>query len=480
MLEYLIARGGGLVVPIIPVVVGTLRAWLAEQPAPTAAWVTSIGYKAKPGRFCLVPDAAGGIQRVVLGVEKGPDIWSYGALPWALPEGTYRIEANLGTPAATQAALGWALGGYAFTRYKKRQRGCAKLVWPARADRAAVERTAEAIFLVRDLVNTPAADMGPAELAAAAKRLAQEHGASFKEIVGDGLLKANYPAVHAVGRASSRPPRLVDLRWGKAGPRITLVGKGVCFDSGGLDLKDAKGMRLMKKDMGGAAHALALAQMIMSAGLRVQLRVLVPAVENSISGNAYHPLDILPTRKGITVEVGNTDAEGRLILCDALAEAASEKPDLIVDCATLTGAARQALGTDLPALFCNKDAVAAALLRHGQAESDPLWRLPLYRPYRRNLDSAIADISSTGADDAQGGAITAALFLNEFVGDTPWVHIDLMAWNKKARPGRPEGGEAMGLRALYALIAEKAAAGNGGGAPQMRRRQRAANGNGHG
>jgi leucyl aminopeptidase len=268
--------------------------------------------------------------------------------------------------------------------------------------------------------------------------------------------------VHAVGRASSRPPRLVDLRWGRHGPRITLIGKGVCFDSGGLDLKSSSGMKLMKKDMGGAAHVLALAQMIMAANLRVRLRVLVPAVENSVSGDAFRPLDILPTRKGLTVEIGNTDAEGRLILCDALAEADREKPDLIVDCATLTGAARVALGPELPALFCNDDATADALLRHGLAERDPLWRLPLHAGYRRQLDSKIADLNNA-PDWPFAGAIIGALFLAEFVdAATPWVHIDMMAWNTAGRPGRPEGGEATGLRALYAMIAERAAGGRKG------------------
>ncbi|MGH6959389.1 MAG: leucyl aminopeptidase family protein, partial [Dongiaceae bacterium] len=324
--------------------------------------------------------------------------------------------------------------------------------------REAVERTARAVFLVRDLVNTPAEDMGPAELAAAAEGVARAAGARLKVVVGDALLKANYPMVHAVGRASARAPRLIDLRWGDRGPRIALVGKGVCFDSGGLDLKPSSNMLLMKKDMGGAAHVLALAQMIMATGLPVRLRVLVPAVENSVSGNAFRPLDVLRSRKGLTVEVGNTDAEGRLILADALAEACTEKPDLLVDCATLTGAARVALGTDLPALFANDDATAEALLRHGQAEDDPLWRLPLHRPYRKQLDSKVADINNVSAG-AYGGAITAALFLAEFVEPAvPWVHIDMMAWNVSARPGRPEGGEAVALRALYALIAERAAA----------------------
>jgi leucyl aminopeptidase len=300
--------------------------------------------------------------------------------------------------------------------------------------------------------------MGPAELAEAAKGVARAGGAKFSAIVGDQLLKQNYPSVHAVGRASSRPPRLIDLRWGRSGPLIALIGKGVCFDSGGLDLKPASGMLMMKKDMAGGAHVLALAQMIMAADLPLRLRVLVPTVENSVSGDAFRPLDVLRTRKGLTVEVGNTDAEGRLILSDALAEASTEKPVLMVDFATLTGAARVALGTDLPAMFCNDDVTAEALLRHGLAVDDPLWRLPLHKGYRNQLDSPIADINNV-SDGSYAGAITAALFLQEFVEPgIPWVHIDLMAWNLANRPGRPKGGEAMALRAVYSLIAEKAQA----------------------
>jgi leucyl aminopeptidase len=455
-LDHLTRRAAGKAIPITPVTAQQLKVWLKAQRASVRKWVEGVGFEAKPGSNALVPGADGAPGRVLVGVEARPDIWSYGALPKALPRGTYRIDANLGAAAATRAALGWALGGYAFARYKK-QPSVARLVWPDGADRAAVERAATAAFLVRDLVNTPAEDMGPAELAAAAKAVAGAHGAKLKIIVGDDLLNANYPLVHAVGRASVRAPRLIDLRWGSRGPRITLVGKGVCFDSGGLDLKPAQGMLLMKKDMGGAAHMLALGQMIMAAGMPVRLRVLVPAVENSVAGNAFRPLDVVRSRKGMTVEIGNTDAEGRLILCDALAEACTEKPDLIVDCATLTGAARVALGPDLPVLFSNHDGTAEALLRCGIEEDDPLWRLPLHKPYRRMLDSKVADINNV-SESSFAGAITAALFLDEFVEPTiPWVHIDMMAWNPSARPGRPEGGEAQALRALYALIAEKAA-----------------------
>jgi leucyl aminopeptidase len=455
-LDHLTSRAAGKAIPITPVTAQQLKAWLKAQRKSVRKWVEGIGFDGKPGSHALVPGADGAPGRVLVGVEAKPDIWSYGALPKALPRGTYRIDAKLTSAVATRAALGWALGGYAFARYKK-QPAVARLVWPEGADRAAVERATTAAFLVRDLVNTPADDMGPAELAAAAEAVARAHDAKLKVTVGDQLLGANYPLVHAVGRASVRAPRLVDLRWGGRGPRITLVGKGVCFDSGGLDLKPASGMLLMKKDMGGAAHVLALAQMIMAANLPVRLRLLIPAVENSVSGNAFHPLDVIRSRKGLTVEIGNTDAEGRLILCDALAEACTDEPDLIVDCATLTGAARVALGPELPVLFSNDDGTADALLRCGLEEDDPLWRLPLHKPYRRMLDSKVADINNV-SESSYAGAITAALFLNEFVDPAiPWVHIDMMAWNPAARPGRPEGAEAQGLRALYALVAEKAA-----------------------
>jgi leucyl aminopeptidase len=298
--------------------------------------------------------------------------------------------------------------------------------------------------------------MGPAELAAAAQELAKTHKAKIKVVVGDDLLKQNFPMIHAVGRASVRAPRLIDLTWGKeSDPKVTLVGKGVCFDTGGLDLKPAAGMLNMKKDMGGAATMMAVASMVMACNLPVRLRLLVPAVENSVSGNAFRPLDVVPTRKGISVEIGNTDAEGRLILCDALHEGASEKPTMMVDCATLTGAARVSLGTDLPALFCNNDELANGLLASGEEVTDPMWRMPLYRPYRRLLDSKVADINNVSGGTF-GGAITAALYLQEFVPDeVPWAHFDMMAWNNAPRPGRPEGGEAQAARAIFATIEKR-------------------------
>jgi leucyl aminopeptidase len=450
-------------VPLHPVSKEGLAAWLASRPAHQRAWAERAGFKAEPGATLFLPDAQGAPAGVALGVEPPdhPDrgLWSYAGLPEALPPGNYRIDAALDRAAATNGALGWALGTYGFTRYKARKSELPSLVWPEEADRGQVLRTAEATALARDLINTPAADLGPAELAAAARGLAERHGATLVVTAGDALLAENYPAIHAVGRASTKPPCLIDLRWGAPGdPKVTLVGKGVCFDSGGLDIKPSSGMKLMKKDMGGAAIVLALASMVMAAGLKVRLRLLVPAVENMIAGNAMRPLDILPTRKGLTVEVGNTDAEGRLILCDALAEADTEQPALLIDCATLTGAARVALGPDLPVVFTRQDALYDELARHAGAAADPLWRLPLGPGYRRMLDTKPADLSSTG-DSPHAGAITAALFLAEFVSsETPWLHLDMMAWNPRARPGRPEGGEPQALRALYGLVAARATA----------------------
>ena len=447
-------RADAKTVPIVPIEKDVFEAWRADRPETMRAWVKSTGFKATPRSLSLVPGEDGALGGVLLGVEAHDDFWAYADLPGRLPVGTYRIDARMDRAAATGAALGWALGCYAFDRYvAKSAAPVPALIWPEGADRAHVRAAAEATTAVRDLINTPAGDMGPAELAAAARRIADAGGARVTEIKGGALLRRGYPTIHAVGRASDDAPRLIDLRWGRTdAPGVTLIGKGVCFDSGGLDIKPAQGMLRMKKDMGGAAHVLGLAQMIMTAGIDVRLRVLIPAVENSISGNALRPLDVIKTRSGITVEVGNTDAEGRLIMCDALTEAETERPALLVDCATLTGAARMALGAELPAFFCNDDALAEEFANTGETVSDPVWRLPLWRPYRRMLDSKTADINNV-SEGGMAGAITAALYLQEFVNrETPWIHLDIMAWNLAARPGRPVGGEAQGMRALYALI----------------------------
>ena len=463
MFDHLIDRAAEAV-EIVPLRAQRLEAWVKRQAPSVGQWVRSAAFTAKPGSVCLVPSAEGGLAQVLVGIEEGLDRWSIAALPASLPKGNYKLAESVDGNDAEAACFAWAIGAYRFLRYKKREGDLARLVWPAGIDRAAIRRTVAALILARDLINTPAEDMGPPHLAEAAKAVAKAHKAKFSVIVGDDLLKKNYPAIHAVGRAAARPPRLIDLSWGTSGSRLTLVGKGVCFDSGGLDLKPSSGMLLMKKDMGGAALMLALAQMIMEAGLKIRLRLLIPAVENAVDGNAYRPLDVIRTRKGITVEIGNTDAEGRVILCDALAEAQSDTPDLILDAATLTGAARVALGPDLPALFCNDDDIADALLRHGKAEDDPLWRMPLHKGYRSLLDSKVADINNV-SDGSYAGAITAALYLQEFIDPgTRWAHIDTMAWNTRDRPGRPEGGEALGLRALFAFVSAWAQPKKGKGA----------------
>jgi leucyl aminopeptidase len=457
--KHLIDRDDGTAIPITPVAKARLASWLERQTPALRAWLDSTRFGAEAGEISLVAGADGRLARVLVGFgDEEP--FPFGALPDRLPEGAYRLapEGAAAEPAGWQhrAVLGWALGTYAFARYKARKKGFAALVWPEEVDRAGVAAMAEAIFLVRDLINTPANDLGPADLAAAAVAVARKHGARATVIAGEDLLKANYPSVYAVGAAASRPPCLVDLVWGEAdAPRVTLVGKGVCFDSGGLDIKPAEYMKLMKKDMGGAAHVLGLASVVMAAKLPVRLRVLIPAVENAVGSRAMRPLDVIKSRNGLTIEIGHTDAVGRVILSDARAEASSEKPALLLDYATLTGAARVALGADLPALFCNDEALAADLLRHGAAENDPLWRLPLWRGYRKMIDGATADLTNS-AEGGHAGAITAALFLREFVGEgVPWAHIDLLAWNLKARPGRPEGGEAQTLRAAFALLKER-------------------------
>jgi len=441
-------------VSITPVTAATLPAWI-ERHAQSKPWLASIGFKAAPGTFAFVP-TADGRHTVLAAPNDEPSVFAFAHLPNALPEGRYVVDPDGLRASPSDVALGWALGAYAFDRYKKRERSPATLVWPEEADRTEVERIARAVFLARDMINTPAEDMGPEELAQAAQKVAEAHGARLRVIVGDELLEQNYPTVHIVGRASARAPRLIDLRWGEEqAPKVTLVGKGVCFDTGGLDLKPREAMLEMKKDMGGAAITLGLADSLMSAGTPIRLRLLIPAVENSVNGNAVRPRDIVRTRSGKTVEIGNTDAEGRLILCDALAEGDSEHPDLLVDCATLTGAARVALGPQLQALYCDDDAVAHALLDAGASVGDPLWRMPLWRPYRRELDSRCADLSNV-ARSTFAGSIVAAIYLAEFVTATPrWVHLDVYGANASFRPGRPDGGEATALRALYNFIRER-------------------------
>jgi leucyl aminopeptidase len=400
-----------------------------------------------------VPDAQGRLAAVLFGLENDDepvkDLFRPGSLAGLLPPGVYRFANS--PHDARLAALAFALDAYQFARYRKSEPRDVRLVVPDDVDAGDLSRIVEGVTLCRDLVNTPSNDMGPAELEAAARALAKQFSANVQVISGDALAN-DFPLIHAVGAGSARPPRLIDLSWGrKNDPGITLVGKGVCFDTGGLDIKPSNGMLNMKKDMGGAATALALAHMIMARVLRVRLRVLIPAVENSISGTSFRPRDIYHSRKGISVEIGNTDAEGRLILADALTLADEDKPELIVDFATLTGAARVALGPDVPPFFTDDDALAAELLRAADSEADPVWRLPLYRPYDKMLDSKVADLSNVGSG-GHGGAITAALFLRRFVAAPSWLHLDIFAWTPAAKPGRPEGGDCQSARALYALL----------------------------
>lgn len=437
-------------VPIVAVTADGFDTWLDAQSEEVRTWTAATGFEGKAGTICLIPAADGQLDQVILGLPEQAGITDWAPLAVELPVGTYALESGPEGTDPQDLALAWGLAQYRFDRYKSNDKGKPTLVCPAGADRQAALRTVRFICMVRDLINTPAADMGPDSLAAAAEALAQEYGAEIAITVGEDLLRDNFPAIHAVGRANDRAPRLIDFTWGDAeAPKLTLVGKGVCFDTGGLDLKSAEGMKVMRKDMGGGAHALGLAGMIMDAGWPVRLRVLVPAVENSVAGNAMRPGDILPTRKGLTIEINNTDAEGRVILADALAEAASERPDAIVDFATLTGAARVALGTDMPAMFCNDDTLAGQLLDASAVVKDPLWRMPLWPGYIKLVKGKFGDLNNA-PDGRYGGAITAALFLEHFVEpDIPWAHFDIMAWNTSSQPGRPEGGEAMALRAVY-------------------------------
>jgi leucyl aminopeptidase len=438
-----------------------LSGWLAQQPAATGAWVRAQGYLAEKGRTLSVPAADGSIGAVIAGLGASMQAdslepWAAAALADRLPPQIYALRTPLRPEPATQFVLGWLLGAYRFTRYRSAAAttptGRAQLLAPAAADLAYARSAAGAINWARDLINTPANDLGPQELADAASGLALKHGGTCRIIEG-AELRNGYPLIDAVGRGSPRAPRLVDCRWGVAGaPRVTLVGKGVCFDSGGLDIKPSAGMLLMKKDMGGAACTLALARLLLELQAPIQLRLLIPAVENSVDGNSFRPGDVWPSRKGLSVEIGNTDAEGRLVLADALAVADEDRPELLIDLATLTGAARVALGPDLPAAFSNDDELLALLHRCALQESDPLWPMPLWAAYDDELASRVADLGNV-AGNSFAGSIVAALFLRRFISASPhWLHVDLFAWNPRDRPGRPVGAEIQTVRALYALI----------------------------
>ncbi|HSC19106.1 MAG TPA: leucyl aminopeptidase family protein [Rhizomicrobium sp.] len=447
------ARGA---IPLHAVKAGSLARWLPTRPKREAEWLRAANFRGRQYELLLVP-GANGLASAVLGLGANDDPLAIAAFSESLPAGTYafgEVPEHIG---GARGVLAWLLGTYRFGRYRKKEAPAfPRLVLPKGVDGEEVTRIAESVFLARDLINTPANDMGPDELASAARDLARRYGAKFSVIVGDELLQKHYPLVHAVGRASSRAPRLIDFIWGDTNAsKVTLVGKGVVFDSGGLDIKTSAGMLTMKKDMGGAAVVLALARMVMDARLDVRLRVLIPAVENSVSGAAYRPGDVLKSRKGLTIEIGNTDAEGRLVLADALTEADSERPELLIDVATLTGAARAATGMELPPFFTDDETLAADLTRAATEAHDPLWRLPLWRGYESAIDSSIADLNNS-PDYPLAGATTAALFLNRFVSQAKsWVHLDIPAWVDRPRPGRRKGAEANAARALYALLKQR-------------------------
>ncbi len=423
--------------------------WLAQQPADVQSWLKAVNFKKG---VQLLPNNDGSLNTALFVCKDLTDFFACGDLPNLLPPGDYFVKNIEDTDNLTRIAFAWGVGAYRFARYKKSEQSPAQLYIADTTALDNAQKLVAATCLVRDLINTPAADMMPADLAKTAEALASQFGATVEQIIGDDLVAQNYPMIHAVGRASDHQPRLIDLRWGnKNHPKLTLVGKGICFDSGGLDIKPSSGMRQMKKDMGGAANVLGLAQLIMASNLQVNLRVLIPAAENAISSNSFRPGDVIKTRKGTTIEIDNTDAEGRLVLCDAITEAVSEKPELIIDFATLTGACRVALGTDLPGFFTNQQTIANELMLSAQKTSDPVWQLPLHQLYKEGLNSEIADMANS-APTGLGGAITAALYLEHFVEDIPWIHFDLMAWNLQARPGKPIGGEAMGIRTVFEYL----------------------------
>jgi len=450
MSAILIAGNNGI--PLSVIKQKDYQTWFDGQSQTVQNWLTNTGFSGKG--HAVIPNENGDIAHVVVAVDDPAHYFACGDLTAALPSGQYHLTCESEYQSAI--AFGWAIGGYTFDRYKTNDKKLAVLAIDDADIVASTLKFVEATSLVRDLVNTPAGDMMPQDIAACAHQLAEQFDGQFSEIVGDHLLDENYPTIHAVGRASVNKPRLIDLTWGdESAPKVTLVGKGVCFDSGGLDIKPAAGMRNMKKDMGGAAHVLGLAHLIMSHQLPVRLRVLVPAVENAISSNALRPGDVVKTRKGITVEIDNTDAEGRLVLCDALAEAENDSPELLIDFATLTGAMRVALGVELPGFFSTSDEVANGIVAGGADVTDPVWRMPLYQPYRDLLKSEIADMTNC-ATVPFGGAITAALYLQDFVNEgTDWVHFDVMAFNIRKLSGRPLGGEAFGIRAVFNYLSQR-------------------------
>ncbi|PIQ43401.1 MAG: leucyl aminopeptidase [Gammaproteobacteria bacterium CG11_big_fil_rev_8_21_14_0_20_46_22] len=441
---------------IVAIPCDEFQGFLLAQTARVQLQLKALGFKAEPGTFCVLTSEAGEREQVLLGVDKKDDLRAVGMLPLLLPEGLYALDQDSMRPALQQAAVYWGLGTYQFERYKTARRKPAVLVLPKQCDDALVENMVSATHLGRNLINTPTEDMGPLDLAEAVAELAAAYGADVSQIIDEALLDENYPAIFTVGRAGSQMPRLIDLTWGDPShPKITLVGKGVCFDTGGLDIKTGGSMLLMKKDMGGAAHVIALAKMIMQDNLPLRLRVLIPAVENGISSESYRPGDIIKMRNGKTVEITNTDAEGRLVLADALTEASSERPELLIDFATLTGAARVALGPQIGNLFSNNDELARQLVSVAAQERDCLWQMPLYTAYQTYLTSLIADMSNSGLNGF-AGAIQAALFLSNFISqDVDWVHCDVSGWSFEARPGHAVGGDLIGARAMFMYLRQR-------------------------
>ncbi len=453
-MSFVLADSQTSAIPIHCLTKKSLPEWITKQDAFTQTWLKSTGFIADPQTIILIPTSAGAIGQVLWGSDGS--FWHYAALANKLPTGTYYIETALDSFDANHACLAWALSFYQFKKYRSYPDApLKKLVWPEKAERPWVEAHLKAITNIRDWINTPAADFTPDTLATLSQNLATQYQAQVRVVKGSQLMQ-DYPTVYTVGKAAAAEPCYIHFhhRHPQSIKKLALVGKGVCFDSGGLDIKPVSNMLLMKKDMGGAAHALGLTQLILAMQLPVEIDLYIPAVENAINGNAMHPLDIIKTRKGLSVEIGNTDAEGRLILADALDEASNNKPDLIIDFATLTGAARVALGTDLPGIFCNQQLLASNFIYAANKVSDSVWPLPLHKPYAKQLNTPMADLSSTGKS-SYGSAIVAALFLEHFINhDTPWIHIDLMAYNLSSSPGRPEGGEAMALRAAYEFIVQ--------------------------
>lgn len=450
-------------IPISLITTKNYDVWLSKQNPVIKSWLNSNHYSGSG--VCVIPDKEGAICRIIFGIPERQGFFIAGDISTQIPPSQYILEEVCESlysnndslnQLITDFAISWGLSNYRFDKYKKLAKALPTLAIKSQVILDEAQNYIDSIYLIRNLINTPASDLMPEDFSKVVDQLADKYHAKVSHTVGDQLLDDNYPTIHAVGRASVHEPRLIDLTWGdENAPKITLVGKGVCFDSGGLDLKPANGMRLMKKDMGGAAHVLGLANLIMAEKLPIQLRVLIPAVENAVSSNAFRPGDVIKTRQGLTVEVDNTDAEGRLVLCDALTEACSEKPNLILDFATLTGACRVALGTELPGFFCNDEQVASSLVKSGLSVHDPMWQLPLHQPYQEMLKSDIADTLNSAASGF-GGAITAALYLQLFITkNTPWVHFDVMAWNNRKLPGRPIGGEAFAIRAVYDYLKDK-------------------------